>query len=70
MCDCITKVQKSLVEYNTQVDVCLGIRDNTFKFLDVYLGTHKIDKKKRGQPKNVVASYCPFCGEKYDSAPD
>ena len=70
MCNCITEIQTYLAEHNTQVDVCIGIRENAFKFLGVYLKTHKIDTHKRGQPKHVVASYCPFCGEKYEEAPD
>jgi len=70
MCNCLAQVQEHLAAHNTQIDVGLSIRDNTIKFLGVYLKTHKIDTHKRGQPKNVIASYCPFCGEKYEEPPD
>jgi len=32
----------------------------------VVVETAKIDTKKRGRPPVMLASFCPFCGEKYD----
>lgn len=29
------------------------------------IATTKFDEKKRGKPKMMFASFCPFCGVKY-----
>jgi hypothetical protein len=70
MCDCMTKVNEHLAERNTQLTPTLAIRDGQFKMLGATLATQKIDKSKRGQPSNVIAAYCPFCGVKYDAGED
>jgi len=30
--------------------------------------TMKVDDKKRGKPPSMLASFCPFCGERYGAA--
>lgn len=65
MCDCISLVNEQLKKHNTLLNV-------TFPFsmtgdMRVVLSTVKYDDKKRGRPKTMIASYCPICGEKYDT---
>lgn len=62
MCDCIPKFNKHLAEHNTEITVPFWTRSG---ILAPFVETRKLDKNKRGKPKAVIASCCPFCGEKY-----
>lgn len=71
MCDCIREIDEHLEKYNTKLGAAIGIRDRQLVLFGVYIETYKIETKRRGRPKAIVASYCPFCGEKYqNAAPD
>ena len=63
MCDCITTVNADLKQHNTMlVFTLLGNPSRTV------IDTMQIETgrgKKRALP--VVASYCPFCGERYEA---
>lgn len=65
MCDCIKETNESLkeVDSNSQLSLAMsikvGIPDR------VIISTYKIDRQKKKGPITLVASYCPFCGEKY-----
>lgn len=55
---CFKELNKELEQHNTKlVGNLLGIDY-------VLVETEKIETKKRGRPKSVIASYCPFCGKK------
>jgi hypothetical protein len=56
--DCVVQIQEQLKEYNTQLET------NLFDPTQVFVQTVKVDTKKRGKAKMVLASYCPFCGVK------
>lgn len=58
-CDCIAKVNGHLAAYNTRLTFSLFGPRVTF------IQTDKLDAKKRGKPSLMVASFCPFCGDKY-----
>lgn len=64
-CDCVTATDKMLVEHNATVVTTLGLFGAPRR---VSLEVEKLDSKKRGRPPRLIASYCPFCGEKYRSA--
>jgi hypothetical protein len=68
MCDCIKNINEHLAGYNTKITVPIWTAsDGRPSFVE----TSKIDEKKRGKPKSVFASCCPFCGEKYsDNRPE
>lgn len=66
MCDCMKQINDELAQYNTRLDPVMALRDGTLHMAGVRIETVKIDSKKRGRPKRLVASYCPFCGKKYD----
>lgn len=68
MCDCITKVNEKLTEYNTQVSSTIALRAGTLKFVGVRIETHKINEKQRGKPMAITAAFCPFCGERYEQS--
>lgn len=58
MCTCIDEFNEKAAEHNTELTVTLFSRRPL-------LETQKVDTKKRGKPVGAIASYCPFCGEKY-----
>lgn len=63
MCDCINTTNKLLAEQNsTLVYTIFG------KPPRVVIETAKILPKVRGRPPAMLASFCPFCGEKYADA--
>ena len=55
---CLTQVNKVLKEHNTELDSDL-LKPNR-----IFIHTVKIESKIRGKPRTVLASHCPFCGEK------
>jgi len=63
MCSCIERIDEKLKERNTKLCLAISFSGESTKVL---IGTEKIDTKKRGKPANLLASYCPFCGKKYD----
>lgn len=66
MCDCIRMVNEKLEQYNTRVDRTLAVVDGTFKVMGAVIRSSKIDEGKSGKPMQITASFCPFCGEKYE----
>lgn len=59
MCDCLSKVNGHLAEFNTKIELPMIGPQRPFVL------TMKLNEKKRGKPKMMFASCCPFCGEKY-----
>lgn len=61
MCDCIKTTNELLAkEHNGELVVTLfGNPQRTS------IEVQKLDSKKRVKPPRLIASYCPFCGEKY-----
>jgi hypothetical protein len=62
MCDCIQDVNKFLAEHNTKIEM------PWFGPQRPFVQTMKVDEKRRGKPRMMFASCCPFCGEKYPEA--
>jgi len=62
MCDCIAKANDHLAQFNTKIEVPIWTRSGR---LTPFVQTVKVDDRKRGKPKLMFASHCPFCGEKY-----
>jgi hypothetical protein len=71
MCRCREKTNEKLAEYNAQIAVgfTASFEDGPVRKMGLappMIETEKLDKKKRGRPPILMASYCPFCGTKYD----
>lgn len=60
MCDCISETNKLLAEHNTTLVTTMFRKPDA-----VVIATDKRDSKQRGRPALMVASFCPFCGERY-----
>lgn len=63
MCDCIERVDADprMIEGNTR------ILTNLFGTI-VAVSTEKRDSKKHGRPMTLAATFCPFCGQRYQIA--
>jgi hypothetical protein len=62
MCDCIETTNKHLAEFNTKIELPLWTSSGARR---PFVLTMKVDEKKRGRPRMIFASCCPFCGERY-----
>jgi hypothetical protein len=64
MCECIDTVNKLLAEHNARL-VCTYNLSTGRDFPK--LGVEKIETRKRGSAPLMIPTYCPFCGEPYES---
>jgi len=60
MCSCISEMDNVLREHNTCLVTTLFRNPQV-----VAVRTDKINTRVRKGPATVIASFCPFCGEKY-----
>ena len=60
MCDCIGNVDKFLSNVNTEVVVNMSDEKR------VKLATQRVNRSRRKGPVSLYATYCPFCGQKYE----
>ena len=68
MCTCITKINEKLAEHNTQISTSLTVsRDLTTMGIGLQVPTHKIDSKRRKPAMTLLATFCPFCGKKWEN---
>jgi hypothetical protein len=70
MCECLSELRKRLETEGLEMDFVSLVfpKDGSGCFFIpvfplVQLGTRR--KPKSGQPNTVAATYCPFCGQKY-----
>ena len=70
MCDCVEEVNEKLKETGkggTELSVTMPLDGGQRKpMLRVGKRGEPWKKPMNGNPKFIVASYCPFCGEKYE----
>lgn len=60
MCSCISEMNNMLREHNTCLVTTMFRQPEV-----VAVRTDKINSKARKGAATVIASFCPFCGEKY-----
>jgi len=73
MCKCIEQFNKQMAEHNTRIVIPFMVNMDTGEKSrpdQPLVTTEKIDSSKRGSAKKVMASFCPFCGEKYGESND
>jgi len=66
MCGCNENLDAKLKEHNGRIALAILMPvsgSNKFR-ARVLVQTEKLDKGKRKPVPNVIATYCPFCGEK------
>lgn len=65
MHECLRAVNEHLSAHNVKLAFGLQITDMGMK-LRLLIGTEKINTAIRKPVPNVMASHCPFCGEKLE----
>ena len=63
MCDCVKKVNDALAAQNGRLSMTHIVSDDNSLSGVMAVKTERADGKRAAAPL-VVASYCPFCGEK------
>ena len=68
MCDCVEKLNEKLKERNTKISVSLSwsAENGIGSLANPIIVTEKADNANRKKPVRLLASYCPFCGEKME----
>ncbi len=61
MCECISRINADLKERGINAAIITNIFGTPHATISLY----KVDDKKRGKLPILMASKCPFCGEKY-----
>jgi hypothetical protein len=71
MCDCLEKVNADLEPKGVMVWSTIPLSGRPSKPLLplIRLDTREMEKR-RGKPKMVAASCCPWCGERYQEKSD
>ena len=64
-CSCWDQVDQTLAEQNTRIGRSFGGLTGRHYIMIV---SEKVDTKKRGKPRSIMASFCPFCGKKLKSS--
>lgn len=67
MCDCFKQVNEQLEPLGDELSVRMmfNFEKASLRFSNAIVATNK-KEGKRGKPTTLFASYCPFCGEKYE----
>ena len=63
MCDCNKQMTEALKEHNANLDIPMNLQGKGTK---VVIATRKRDSSRRVKLPFLFATYCPFCGVKYD----
>jgi len=61
MCKCASRLDEKLKSLNYMLSRNLLEGEEAPALIEIV----KIDRKKRTPSQSLVASYCPFCGDKY-----
>lgn len=65
-CKCIGLTDKALEAFNSRLGVDFQIDRKTGRVTStVAIVTHVVEKKRGARPITMVATYCPFCGVRY-----
>lgn len=67
MCNCIAEFDAKLKDHNGKIAQAILLRGNAL-IARLLVQTEKLDTKKRKPVPALIASYCPFCGEKVTDA--
>lgn len=64
---CFVEANKALAASNTAISFVYMFTDMDVRLI---VKTEKLDGTKRGKPKTLMASHCPFCGSSLIKAGD
>lgn len=63
-CVCVETVDAELVKHNSRLHLPMFVMGGSKP--KPFVETIKLDEKKRGKPVKMFATFCPFCGVKYE----
>lgn len=67
MCDCLTKTEELLKPKNTRLGVAFIVTNENEMVVRPLILTEQIEKGRgKGKAVNMLPSFCPFCGTKYN----
>lgn len=68
-CDCKETFNEKLKEYNGKLSLGFSFsRNGDPAQTHLMIGVEKIDRKSRVKPPLAIATFCPFCGTRYEPA--
>ena len=65
MCDCRTRMNERLKPSNARLASAFMVSGGKLGAAPPMIEVEKIDPKSRKKIPSVLATYCPFCGEKF-----
>jgi len=65
MCDCREAVNQRLEMSNARIAFGFSFGSGGMDLAPPMIVLEKIDRSKRGKPPILLATCCPFCGERY-----
>lgn len=68
MCDCIEKINTQLKAEGYTLNASLGFSGPRRAMIGLIRTDRHVLESRRGKPSSMVASHCPWCGEKYPDA--
>lgn len=69
-CGCRKDVNEKLASSNAKIGMGLlfGFESATMREAPPMIVLEKVDDKKRGKIPHLVATFCPFCGVRYENS--
>lgn len=64
MCNCATEINAELAQRNGRLVNGFSLGKGEMEFFPVMIEVEKMNTRGK-KPPRVLASFCPFCGEKY-----
>lgn len=65
MCECKKDVNKKLASSNARIAEGFSLNRNILELLPAFVMLEKVNERTRSKLPYMLASHCPFCGEKY-----
>lgn len=69
MCDCIQTIHDKFPEHSVNATMAFRTGEVSRPMIDLLRKDNWKRESRRNKPGFIVASYCPWCGEKYPEHP-
>lgn len=67
-CDCVDRMNEAMAARNAAIEIGMLIDYATGKLREAppAIKVYKVDPKRRDRLPTLLATFCPFCGRKYE----